>query len=168
MMDDPYEDARVGAHLREHRTYLGVEREEMIGERPRTDWAALRFVERAQRPASHLVEAHHAALMAAYVGAPGARPVPLARREQWYATPADKALWDRVMEDNPRVSWWWGVTRNTASRGAFCYLCNTLIHGYDVGRGLTARARYAVMDHRLRHITNTIAATAAPRENSNT
>lgn len=164
MMDDPYEDARVGAHLREHRTYLGVEREEMIGDKPRTDWAALRFVERAQRPASHLVEAHHAALMAAYVGAENARPVTLARREQWYATAADKALWDRAMEGNPRVSWWWGIASTPGARGAFCHLCTELIHGYDVGRGLTARARYAVMNHRLMHITNPAALAAGLEE----
>jgi hypothetical protein len=71
------------------------------------------------------------------------------------------------MEHNPRVVWWWGVRSDIAPRGAWCYLCEQLIHGYDVGRGMTAPARRAIMAHRLTHINN-LTATEAESKGTNT
>lgn len=167
-MTDYFEDHRVGAHLRSHREHLGVARSAMIGPAPRATYDTVRFAERAERPAIAIIETYHAALMAAYT-APGEHlPTPLARREQWYATEADVTLWREAMVTNPRVSWWWGVRSDTAPRGAYCHLCTRMIHGYDVGRGLTGRARKAVMAHRLTHIRALTATPAAEQRASHT
>jgi hypothetical protein len=163
-----FEDRQVGAHLRAHRERLGVARSELIAAYTDGSDQDVRFAERAEHPALRVIERYHTALMAAYVGAPGRFVVPLARREQWYATEADTALWQQAMQASPAVVWWWGVRSQTSPRGAWCHLCNTMIHGYDVGRGMTARARKAVMAHRLQHISTLTAASAAQTKESGT
>lgn len=158
------ESHRTGELIKAHRTALGVSFPELLrAAGPGMD-EAFRFVEKAQRPAIEMIETHHAALMAAYVGAADAHLVPLARREQWYATSQDAVLWQLAMESNPRISWWWGVRHHDAPRGAWCHLCGSVIHRYDVGRGMTSRARKAVMRHRLEHIEELTAAPAASNE----
>jgi len=163
-----FEDHRVGAHLLGHREYLGVARSAMIGPAPLLSYDTVRFAERAERPAMKIIEGYHAALMAAYTAPADRLPAPLARREQWYATEADTDLWHQAMQANPRVSWWWGVRSEAAPRGAYCHLCTRMIHGYDVGRGMTGRARKAVMAHRLQHLRTPAATPAAEQEASHT
>lgn len=167
-MGDYFEDHKIGQYLRGHREMLGVARSQILGGGYRMSDTDLRHVERAEHPAVKLVEAHHAALMAAYVTDGTTPAVPLARREQWYANAYDAALWQQASEANPRISWWWGVRSDQAPRGAWCHLCRNMIHGYDVGRGMTGRARKAVMAHRLEHIKDLIAADAATKKASST
>lgn len=166
-MTEYFEDHKVGASIKAHRSALGVLLSDLINEAGPGSETILRHVERATRPAVHLIEQHHTALMAAYVTGGHTPAVPLARREQWYANEHDTALWIEASRINPRVSWWWGVRSNAVPRGAWCYLCESLIHGYDVGRGMTKRARKAVMAHRLEHLTQPTAK-AAPSKGTNT
>lgn len=152
-MAEYLEDRRTGAHLRAHREALGLTRPDLYAAAHHQHDETLRWTERAEHPALHLIEAHHAALIDAYAAAPAPVPVPLARREQWYTTDADQVLWRAALARQPRVSWWWGVRSDAAPRGAYCHLCQAMIHGYDVGRGMTRRARRAVMAHRYQHVT---------------
>lgn len=153
MSTDYFEDHKIGAHIKAHRQSLGVLLSDLINAAGPASESMLRHAERAQRPNLDLVEYHHAALMTAYGNEGRTQAAILARREQWYTTAADTTLWHKALETNPAVSWWWGAVTATTPRGAWCYLCNHMIHGYDVGRGMTKRARKAVMAHRLQHIT---------------
>jgi hypothetical protein len=162
-MAELFEDHRVGAHLKAHREHLGVSFAELIEAAGVGTDERMRWIERASHPAIALIERHHQALMNAYVIAEGQVACPMARREQWYATEADQTLWLEAVQTRPQIVWWWGVRKDAAPRGAWCYLCDRMIHGYDVGRGMTRRARQAVMAHRYEHLTDQAApaATAA-------
>ena len=160
-MGEYFEGNHVGAWIKAHRESLGVLLSDLINAAGPGSERTLRHTERAQRPRIDLVEQHHAALMCAYVNEGRTQGAIHARREQWYANERDQALWQCALETNPRVSWWWGARATPAPRGAWCHVCGELIHGYDVGRGMTKRARKAVMAHRLEHINQMSAATAA-------
>lgn len=159
---------RVGAQIKEHRLFLGVGFPQLLRAADPGKDEIFRFVEKAQRPAIKLIEEHHTALMAAYAAGGTTPDVPLARREQWLSTGQDQILWRQAMTSNPRVVWWWGVRSDTGPRGAWCHLCGSMIHGYDVGRGLTAPARKAVMAHRLEHIRDLGADAAQTRKKDTT
>ena len=167
-MGEYFEGNRVGAWVASHRALLGVRFSDLIAAAGPGSEQAIRHAERAERPSVELLERHHAALMAAYVTDGTVPAVSLARREQWYANEYDAALWMDASERNPRVSWWWGLRHHKGPRGAWCYVCEALIHGYDVGRGMTVPARQAVMAHRLMHINEMIAASAAETKESGT
>jgi len=163
-----FEDRRVGASIRFHRESLGLLFSDLIDAAGPGSERMLRHTERAERPRIDLVEHHHAALMAAYANAGRTLGATLARREQWYATEADRILWHLAMDSRPQVAWWWGVRADPGPRGAWCYVCDRMIHGYDVGRGMTKRARKAVMAHRLEHINILTAEAAAETKESGT
>lgn len=163
-MAEYFEGRRVGAWIKAHREMLGVLFSELLDAAGPGSETMLRHAERAERPTIELIEYHHAALMAAYVNAGRTQGAAFARREQWYANEYDAALWQDASQTNPRVSWWWGVRSNAAPRGAWCYLCSEMIHGYDAGRGMTKRSRKAVMAHRLMHIKTLTAASAADKK----
>lgn len=167
-MAEYFEGHKVGAWIRLHRESLGVRLSDLIHQAGAGSERILRHTERAQRPDIDLIEIHHTALMAAYVTSGHTPAVPLARREQWYANEYDATLWQDASHVNPRVSWWWGVRSNTAPRGAWCHLCNRMIHGYDAGRGMTPPARRAVMAHRLEHISKLTETSTTTTEASST
>lgn len=155
-----FEDRRVGAHIKAHREHIGVSLREIIAAAGAGSDRTIRFVERAERPSIELIEGHHDALMAAYALAEDLSSVPLARREQWYATVDDEVLWQVAMQSSPSVVWWWAARNEQGRRGAWCNICSALVHGYDTGRGLTRPARVKVMAHRLTHINTLIAPVA--------
>ena len=49
--------------------------------------------------------------------------------------------------------------RTDAGTGAYCYVCNTLIHAYDLTRGATHPVRLAVMNHRAGHAAEVLGIT---------
>lgn len=167
-MTEYFEEGKAGPRIKAHRTALGIQLSDLIDAAGPGSETILRHAERAERPALKVIEAHHTALMIAYAAGAGTGATPLARREQWYATELDAILWHRAMEARPQIAWWWGVRSDNTPRGAFCYVCEQMIHGYDVGRGLTRRARAAVMLHRLTHINEMTATAAAPKKGSAT
>ncbi|HEX3513850.1 MAG TPA: hypothetical protein VHT26_07615 [Trebonia sp.] len=148
----PHEDAHVGELLAGHREALGITQAQLATELGPRGIHVARHIEASALPAYGEVEDHHQALLEVFPLYGGTRPMSLARREQWWATAADAAMWQRAAEANPPVQWWWGTRGLTGERGAYCNLCQSMIHGYDSGRGMTRRARIAVMDHRLKHV----------------
>lgn len=163
-----YEVAKVGAAIMAHRIALGVSFGELVtAGGPGTD-QTFRFVERADHPSILMIERHHAALMQAWPAATGGRRVQLPRREQWYATEEDMGLWHRAMATSATVGWWWAARNEQERRGVLCHLCSEIVHGYDVGRGVTAPVRKAVMAHRMIHITELRAALADAQKESTT
>lgn len=151
--DYPHEPAHVGALLGGHRVQLGVTVEQLGKALGRRGANQVWNIENHPLPPYEQVEHHHQGLIEAYLTCGNAKPVGLARREQWWATAADMALWQYAATENPPVNWWWGTRNGAEGRGAWCNLCAELLHGYDSGRGMTRRARIGVMAHRLRHIT---------------
>lgn len=163
-MDDPYphEDAHVGKLLAEHRDAIGISLAELASCLGKHGLRVAHKIENHPLPSYGEVEDHHQALLECFPLYGGPKPMSLARREQWWATAADVAMWQAAAEANPPVQWWWGTRGLTGERGAYCNLCQSLIHGYDSGRGMTRRARIAVMHHRLKHI-NALTETNDPK-----
>jgi hypothetical protein len=81
-----------------------------------------------------------------------------AERNQWYATGTDHRLHGQVTREGTRAAWWWGMAKEAPPRGAWCYVCATMIHTYDVSSVMSHAARAAVMDHRAAHIRELLAA----------
>ena len=155
-MSEPYgaEVPHVGTAIAGHRIALGVQLRHVIeAAGPGTD-TQIKFVEAAKRPSPDMIERHHAALMAAYTAHGTTADVQVPRREQWWVTPEDVALWHGALIDYPSVRWWWGIRREQGGQGGYCYCCSEMIRTFDVGRGVTAPVRRAVMDHRYQHIVN--------------
>lgn len=75
-----------------------------------------------------------------------------AERNQWYTTSMDHRLHGQVTREGTRSAWWWGMVKAAAPRGAWCYLCNAMIHTYDVSAPMSHVARVAVMSHRFHHV----------------
>ena len=148
----PHEEGHVGALLAGHREQLGLTVEQVGAELGRRGTSQVWNIEHLPRPDYAQIEHHHQAVLEAFVHGGNPKPIGLARREQWWATAADMALWQAAASLNPPVNWWWGTRSAAGERGAWCNLCQELLHGYDSGRGMTRRARMAVMEHRLRHI----------------
>lgn len=142
----------VGPALKAHREALGVTMSELVAVRGAGSDAYFRFTERAERPSLARIEVHHGALIAAWV-AGGRKPL-MARstREQWYSTPADLTLWHQAVKKAPGCRWWWGLSNGRGRYGAWCYVCNKLIIGYDIKRPMTDAKRSVLMDHRFQHM----------------
>lgn len=155
-MTDEYrtELPHVGVAISAHRIALGVRLRDVITAAGVGMDTAIKFVESAKRPSPAMIERHHAALMAAYVTAGTTTDVQVPRREQWWATEQDVALWHASLTAWPSVRWWWGIRRDAEGQGAYCYVCSSMIRTFDVGRGVTGPVRRAVMDHRYGHIIN--------------
>lgn len=154
----PCETDHAGKLLAAHREAHGVTLAQLARAMGQSRTREAEFIEKNARPPYMDVEAHHDALMDAWVTAARDKPFSLARREQWWATAADMSLWQHAMERAPQVQWWWGTRGKTGERGAWCNVCQTMIHTYDTGRGVTRNARRAIMVHRLAHINQLIAA----------
>lgn len=148
----PHEPGHVGKLLAGHRDALGLSVEQLGAELGTRGTNQVFNIEHHHQPSYAEIEHHHQGLMEAFVHAGTPKPIGLARREQWWATASDMALWQAAAEANPPVNWWWGTRNGESGRGAWCNLCSELIHGYDSGRGMTKRARMGVMTHRLLHI----------------
>lgn len=155
--DYPAESDHVGALIRLHRASLGVSIADMIRIYGPGNDREPRFVEAAKHPSVKLIERYHTMLMAAWITAEGSVVLPVARREQWWANEWDQALWHRAMDANRALQWWWSIQSDAAPRGAWCRLCNQMIHTYDVGRGLRRPGRLKVMQHRYGHVTELMA-----------
>lgn len=158
----------VGKAIKAHRELLEITFEQLVASDDRSDTKTLAFAERAPLPSIEVVERHHRALIDAVEIKGPTRITQKCRREQWWTTDLDMELWRRASDLSPAVVWWWGIRLKSGERGAWCYLCRSLIHGYDVGRGVTAAARKAVMDHRMDHHDRIKAAKSAAKEGSNT
>jgi hypothetical protein len=148
----PHEDAHIGRLLAGHREAMGISQTQLGRELGHRGTYRAQHIENQALPAYEEVEEHHQGLIEAFMVAGSPKGYSLARREQWWATATDLAMWQAASEINPPVVWWWGTRGTTGERGAYCNLCQALIHGYDSGRGMTRRARLGVMAHRLRHI----------------
>jgi hypothetical protein len=157
----PHEPGHVGHLLKGHRDALGVTVEQLGRELGRRGTAIAFHIEHQATPSYAEVEHHHQGLIEAYLTAGTPKPIGLARREQWWATAADMALWQAAAAENPPVNWWWGTRSGADGRGAWCNLCSLIVHGYDSGRGMTRRARMGVMAHRLEHV-NALITTDSP------
>lgn len=153
-MSEPYlaEVDHVGKAITTHRIALGVQLRHVIeAAGPGTD-TVIKFVEAAKRPSAEMIERHHAAMMAAYTAHGTTTDVQVPRREQWWATVEDVHLWFSTLTGWPSVRWWWGIRRGEDGAGGYCYVCSQMIRTFDVGRGVTAPVRRAVMQHRFEHI----------------
>ena len=148
----PVEVDHVGRALAEHRDRLMVEFGELVLAADAPMNQMLARIEKSRALTVDHIEIHHTALMKAWADVVARASVPVAIREQWYTAPEDWSLWHRAMKLRPSVVWWWGVRTEPEARGAWCYVCDAQIHRYDVGRGLTKRARLMVMTHRYGHV----------------
>lgn len=166
-LDNP-EHVHIGRALREHRDALGVTESAMAaaggeGSRQELMWmvqAAQLSVLRIRRFHWLLIEAYEA------LDPPVRAPGPL--REQWFTTRHDQVLHHQALGSGRRTAWWWGASRTPRGAGAFCYVCSTLIHPYDLGRGATHPVRLAVMNHRAAHVADLIGVTATPNGRNRT
>lgn len=150
----PVDVPHVGVAIMAHRMSLGVELRDLIAAADTGRDLDIKFVEAAKKPSVTMIERHHAALMTAYLTAGTIPDVQVPRREQWWTTREDFALWHTVLETWPAVRWWWGIRRGEDGAGAYCYVCSGYLRTYDVGRGVTGPVRRCVMEHRHQHITD--------------
>ena len=163
MPDDyPVEDIDVGAALAEHRENLGVTYGRLVlswvDDMPHT----VGQIEHTRRPHRYDLEAYHKALMAAWAATSPRAQIGRSLREQWLATPADWKLWDAAKRVRPAVVWWWGARSDLKPNGAYCYICERHIWGFNVQQGLSRPARRAVMAHRYDHLAQLAAGDAEP------
>lgn len=149
MADDKIE--HIGRGLRARREALGLTRRDMANHNAFINQTGLRFIENAPAASLWRVRHYDEVLRALAADTPAWLAMPYARREQWYDTVLDARLWQQAMADRPRVIWWWGTSRSRGALGAWCHLCDELVHPYDAGRPMTHRARTAIMAHRTVH-----------------
>lgn len=148
----PIEVDHHGHALAAHRENLGVDLAEMIAGADAPDNAMVGKIETTRRLQVDHIEIHHRALIKAWGAGSVKASVIFAMREQWYTTPADWALWRQASKAKPTVAWWWGSRRDLTPGGAYCYVCDAVMHSYDVSRGLTRRGRLVIMQHRYGHM----------------
>lgn len=146
------EGTHIGHQLARHCEVLGVSMVDLIavageGSSPELGW----ITECRELSVDRIRRFHF--LMTEAIARKAARPrlsVPF--REQWFTTRNDGALHQGVLDKGRRTAWWWGAARTERGTGAYCYVCEQLIHAYDLGRGVTHPVRLAVMRHRAQHI----------------
>lgn len=143
----------VGRALVRHRLALGVERDAMIRHAGPGMDHQVRWIENAACPSVLRLDWWHYTMIEAYEALDDPPPVPAGQREQWWSDEIDTDLWHAASLRRRTVSWWWAPRRAPQGTGALCYLCDTLIHPYDIGRGVTRPVRLAVMTHRATHIS---------------
>ena len=160
---DPIEVEHIGAALTEHRARLKLDTLDMAAAAGGEHLREIEQMEKCRRLNVDQVERYHRMLLLAYKQATEPRQIQSALRDQWYATADDWILWNRAMQLRPAVVWWWGARSEPEARGAWCHVCAAPIHRYDVGRGLTKRARLMVMTHRYGHVV-TMETTAVSTE----
>lgn len=156
-MRDP-KGEHIGRALEQHRRSLGVTIEQMT-DATEVDSITLRAIEVAPEPTDSKLRVWWTVLDKALTEDQRNRDTrPAARREQFYTTDADEALFNAAVRRRPGVYWWWGSARTARGTGAVCYLCGTLFHTYDIGRGVTFPVRLSVMRHRADHLMGKIPA----------
>lgn len=141
----------VGRALRARRVALGLTLRDLI--HTAVDVAAfdLKWTENAPEPSVKRVHYYDSLLRRTALDLDAWKAMPYAQREQWYDTDLDDALWHSAMVASRRVSWWWGASKSRGMTGAWCYLCENMVHTYDAGRPMTHTARCAIMAHRGQH-----------------
>jgi len=159
------EGKAIGALLRVHRELLGVSDDDMIRHGGLGAWWDLKWTQNAAAPSELRVRHYYTVVREAIEHAAAPLTVPTCQAEQWYSTDRDTALCEKVWATGRRVAWWWGIRRTSRGAGAECYVCNTLIHAYDITRGMTHPARVSVMHHRADHVSELIQAAKRPGEN---
>lgn len=150
----------VGHALRVRRELLGVTLDEMIESSGYATKFDLKWTESAPAPTMARVRYFDATLRTVAQGLLAWLTLPYAQREQWYDTDLDEALWREAMRAHRKISWWWGATKSRGQTGAWCYLCEDMVHSYDAGRPMTLTARGAIMAHRATHSAAGVASAA--------
>lgn len=158
VLDNP-ERAHIGKALDAHRIALGIHEAEIRQFAPEFDAAELAWLYSTLEPSILRIRRFHYALMEVYERLPTPTAVPVPFREQWFTTRHDQLLHSNVLMSGRRTAWWWGARRTERGTGAYCYVCDTLIHPYDLGRGVTHPVRFAVMQHRAGHVARLIGVT---------
>jgi hypothetical protein len=160
-LDNP-ERLHIGRQLAAHRTALGVSAEAMASVDKGHSLMEIGWTEGADMPSVLRIRRWHWIMIEAYeaLAHPADASVPF--REQWFTTRHDQLLHRHVMAAGRRSAWWWGAARTPRGAGAFCYYCNTLIHAYDLGRGVTHPVRLSVMNHRAEHVAALLHVTTTP------
>jgi hypothetical protein len=154
--DPGYQDPMIrktGSLLRLHRLNYGVEIMDVLAANKRVEPEHIRFAENADHPATTVIELWYKATLPALAARLEFARMPYAARNQWYHNEADTLLWNTAAETNRRISWWWGMRKARPPRGAWCWICGELIHGYDTAGDMSAVARAAVMTHRAGHLS---------------
>lgn len=152
-MVDTYNDERihVGYALRMHRELLGLTRADVVRAiRPDQGFDAA-WTENALDPSELRVRWYHDAVLRAYEAKDTKVDIPFGQREQWWCTELDQMLWRAVLQTRRGVHWWWAPRKTPRGSGALCYLCDQLVHTYDLSSGATHPMRCAVMRHRNTH-----------------
>lgn len=148
----PVEVYHAGEALAEHRENHGLTLPSLVAVAGGEHAEEFKKIEASPGLDVWFLERHHKALLLAWEVSTPRVMTTLAMREQWYTTPTDWALWQQVMEHRPGVAWWWGNRTDLPRSGAHCYACGQLIYAFNVVRGMTKPARFAVMAHRYAHI----------------
>lgn len=158
-LDNP-EHTHVGRALQKHAEALTVtmgmlERFAGPGGKSELEWSI------AAHDLSVLrIRRFHWVLIEAFEHLDNKPPTSMGFREQWFTTSNDQVLYHNVLASGRRAVWWWGGARTERGSGAVCWLCNELIHTYDLGRGVTHPVRLAVMNHRAKHIADLLGITS--------
>jgi hypothetical protein len=152
------EHIHIGRALKTHREMLHVDDAALAKALGEAGYVGFRFAEAAVIPSIRVIRWYHGGVLTAFKQRPGGSTVSMGLREQWWATEADSALCRAAYDRHPRSRWWWAPRKTERGAGAYCYVCDTLIHPYDVGHDVTHNARLAVMEHRAAHITPGVSA----------
>jgi hypothetical protein len=148
---DP-EHRSVGMILKTRRQSHQVGLSDLRFELPRRALADVAGAESLPRPPVGAVRVWYSALIRAVANKASWQKQTYAERNQWYSTTMDRRLTDVANTRAQRVLWWWGQVKAVAPRGAWCYVCNEMIHTYDVSSMMSHAARVSVMSHRAFHV----------------
>lgn len=151
LLDNP-EHLHIGRQLVAHRDALGVTAGMLERVAGHGDVLDIRWIEQATEPSILRIRRYHWLVIEAYEAQDVKPAVSVGFREQWFTSPRDATLHHQILSGGRRTAWWWNAARTERGAGAFCYVCNTLIHAYDLTRGMTHPARLAVMNHRAGHV----------------
>jgi hypothetical protein len=145
------ERLHVGRALKAHRELLGLSPDQLLAVAPANSGHDVRWCERAANLDEQVIRWYHNIAMDACKLAGAGTQLAFGQREQWWTTAFDDQLWHRAMIERRGVYWWWAPRATPRGTGALCYLCDSLIHTYDIKNGATHPMRAAVMTHRCGH-----------------
>lgn len=149
---DNVENTHIGNALAQHCALLGVAMKDLIKVAGADSGVELSWVLGAHDLSVERLRRFHYLELEAYQRSEHPAKVTGAIREQWFTTRNDASLYRQVLAKGRRSAWWWGAARTERGTGAYCYLCEQVIHTYDLTRGITHPGRVAVMAHRGRHL----------------
>lgn len=81
---------------------------------------------------------------------------PWAKRHQLVVDELDTGLVETARRTHPMATWWWGHRNTEDGNGALCYLCDCLIERWDRRWPMTEKAKHAVQEHRMTHLTKNL------------